>query len=316
VEKAKQLIQEKIRGRLASGPSEMRRTFQMFDRDGSGSISMAEFRTVLKENCGLQFEQKILDALMKEIGVKEMDFTAFTKLVLGSNVESDNSFSDNSALLSQSDLHGNTDVMIRRRVREKWRSLIAMFKRTADKNGDMSPKQVKSVLYKHDILMADKIFDKMVKEMDTDGDGSISYNEFLAYFDSGQADEVSLTPTIHSMPLAKAGLDEGLLQFSLSNLFIWRIPYKLQEMSVTNNSAPSYIHTGHGAHPRQGVRPAAGRTGGTAARLADLQRRRLGLRGLVRVRLGSEGQPGDHLRAAAAGQADRSVRERPREWTD
>ena len=32
------MIRDKVRGRLPSGPSELRRTFQFFDRDGSGWV--------------------------------------------------------------------------------------------------------------------------------------------------------------------------------------------------------------------------------------------------------------------------------------
>jgi hypothetical protein len=46
----------------------------------------------------------------------------------------------------------------------------------------------------------------------------------------------------------RAGLDEGLLQFSPSNLLCSTMLYGeslyLQEMPGTNNSAPSYIHAG------------------------------------------------------------------------
>eukprot|EP01051_Picozoa_sp_SAG22_P030629 SAG22_NODE_11983_length_461_cov_0.668508_1_plen_78_part_00 len=53
--KAKELIREKMRGRLAGGPSELRRTFQYFDGDGSGQIDFEEFEEGLKLHCGLQF---------------------------------------------------------------------------------------------------------------------------------------------------------------------------------------------------------------------------------------------------------------------
>jgi|EP01044_Picomonas_judraskeda_P012505 Ca2+-binding EF-hand superfamily protein len=48
------MIRDKIRGRLSAGPSELRRTFQFFDADGSGSIDMKEFAEALKVRCGLQ----------------------------------------------------------------------------------------------------------------------------------------------------------------------------------------------------------------------------------------------------------------------
>ena len=45
----KKLIADKIRGRLSSGPSKNRRTFQFFDRDGSGAIDLDEFVDGLKK---------------------------------------------------------------------------------------------------------------------------------------------------------------------------------------------------------------------------------------------------------------------------
>eukprot|EP01052_Picozoa_sp_SAG31_P041269 SAG31_NODE_6211_length_2119_cov_1.903960_1_plen_664_part_01 len=205
VTKAKEMIQDKIRGRLPSGPAELRRTFQFFDRDGGGTVSIDEFKYALKRYCGLQFEENLLQKLIAEFdkdGSGELDFAKFSQLVLGSTPETDGtSVTDNSALLAISDDNGNSDMMLRRKVREKWRSLITMFKQTSDASGDLTPAQLKSVLYKHDILVAEKQFHVMLAEMDDDGDGVISYSEFLKYFDKGQADEVSLTPTITAMPL-------------------------------------------------------------------------------------------------------------------
>lgn len=47
-ERALTLIRDKVRGRLASGPSEMRRAFQFFDRDGSGSVDVGELEVTLR----------------------------------------------------------------------------------------------------------------------------------------------------------------------------------------------------------------------------------------------------------------------------
>jgi hypothetical protein len=48
VDKAVTLIRDKIRGRLEGGPSELRRAFQFFDADGSGSIDHDELRKGLR----------------------------------------------------------------------------------------------------------------------------------------------------------------------------------------------------------------------------------------------------------------------------
>ena len=64
IREVKQLVQDKIRGRLTSGPSELRRTFQFFDRDGSGQIDFEEMEATLRVQCGLKFEDSLLQAII------------------------------------------------------------------------------------------------------------------------------------------------------------------------------------------------------------------------------------------------------------
>ena len=47
VDKAVTLIRDKIRARLEGGPSELSRAFKFFDADGSGTISLEEFRKAM-----------------------------------------------------------------------------------------------------------------------------------------------------------------------------------------------------------------------------------------------------------------------------
>ena len=57
MERASQLIREKIESRLTSGPDGLRRAFQFFDKDGSGSISLPEFDKALKEYIMLDLDE-------------------------------------------------------------------------------------------------------------------------------------------------------------------------------------------------------------------------------------------------------------------
>ena len=59
VAQAKKMIQESIESRMESGPSGLRRAFQMFDGDGSGSISKQEFIHTLRLHCMLEFETHV-----------------------------------------------------------------------------------------------------------------------------------------------------------------------------------------------------------------------------------------------------------------
>lgn len=209
VPKAKDLISEKIRGRLAGGPSEMRRAFQFFDRDGGGTIDLDEFAHGLAQFCGLKFSDSILKALMKSWDTDEtgeLDYVKFCKVVMGSTgAAAETSFvNDAHARAVASDSQGNSTQFLRRKVRQEMRSLLTDFKHQADKNGNVTPEQLNDILYKHDIIMADKDFAKMITEMDEDGDGELSYSEFLNYFTPGQADEAVVSAVVDNIPVAKA----------------------------------------------------------------------------------------------------------------
>jgi Ca2+-binding EF-hand superfamily protein len=212
VDAALQLILEKVRGRLPGGPSEMRRSFQFFDRDGGGSIDLEELKVGLEKLCGLRFSDKINNGLMKifsggrEDGKGEMNYLQFCKYVLGSSGESsETSFvNDTSTRAEASDAKGNSAKMLRRKVREKWKPLIVDFKHRDPQNTGLLPEQLQQVLYKHDIIFADKDFDVMCRKMDSDNDGTISYGEFLTYFAPGQEDEKMTAAELKTLTAPKA----------------------------------------------------------------------------------------------------------------
>eukprot|EP01049_Picozoa_sp_SAG25_P006567 SAG25_NODE_499_length_7388_cov_11.651393_9_plen_185_part_00 len=73
-------------------------------------------------------------------------------------------------------------------MREKWKSLHVAFKNAVgseDPSASITPAQLRAVLHGADIVLADQQFEKLVRDMDDDGDGSLSYGEFLAFFGKG-----------------------------------------------------------------------------------------------------------------------------------
>jgi len=103
---------------------------------------------------------------------------------------------NNEAANRQGDASGNSEQALRRRVRENWKSLHVAFKHASDSEGDMTPVQLREVLYRFDIIMADKQYNALCIEMDEDGDGMISYQEFLKYFGVGSDHDKDVVGTI------------------------------------------------------------------------------------------------------------------------
>ena len=68
MERASQLIREKIESRLTSGPDGLRRAFQFFDKDGSGSISLPEFDKALKEYIMLDLDEPTVRGCFERFG--------------------------------------------------------------------------------------------------------------------------------------------------------------------------------------------------------------------------------------------------------
>ena len=87
VDDAITMIRDKVRGRLRSGPSELRRTFQLFDRDGSGAVDFGQLAETLRLSCGIQFEEQLLKEVIARFDPQSaghLDFVNFTALVSGS----------------------------------------------------------------------------------------------------------------------------------------------------------------------------------------------------------------------------------------
>eukprot|EP01043_Picozoa_sp_COSAG02_P027730 COSAG02_NODE_1648_length_11502_cov_30.464439_5_plen_1094_part_00 len=199
IKQVRQLVLDKVRGRLVGGPSELRRTYQFFDRDGSGSIEYPEFRRVMKEHVGLQFSDKIFAELMKvydDDGKGLIDFRKFTENVMESKQSDNTSVMNNEAMTRTGDDFGNSEQALRRRVRENWKNLHVAFQHATNESGEMTPVQLREVLYRFDIIMADKQFNALVAKMDEDADGMLSYQEFMKYFGVGSEHDKNVVGTI------------------------------------------------------------------------------------------------------------------------
>jgi len=130
---------------------DIRDSFALYDRDGNGSISLIELREVLR-NIG----EKVTDDEINQIiriadqdGDGEIDYDEFVEL--------------------RSKLKGDE--------KEDLRKAFAVFDQ--DGNGSISQVELKIVLDKIGIHMSEAEVERTMSEADTDGDGEISYTEFV-----------------------------------------------------------------------------------------------------------------------------------------
>jgi Ca2+-binding EF-hand superfamily protein len=156
------MIRQKIEQRLASGPGGLRRAFQFFDSDGSGSISHAEFRNELRTRCGLEFTHELLGKVMARFDDdgQGVDYRKFVQLVMGSKATDSTSFGDTSvaSMAQGGDAAGTSTQFLKRKIREQWKSLGMAFRNTDRKqSGYVSEEELLSILRNHQVdFVADR----------------------------------------------------------------------------------------------------------------------------------------------------------------
>ena len=96
------IIRDKISQRMEGGPASLRRAFQFFDADGSGSISHQEFKDALKLKTMLVFEDSLLRKVMDqfdESGTGEITYNMFCEMVMDSKSSDSTSFGASSPVV-------------------------------------------------------------------------------------------------------------------------------------------------------------------------------------------------------------------------
>jgi hypothetical protein len=85
-------------------------------------------------------------------------------------------------------------MMIKQAVQRRAKDLKLLFTAAdTDGSGDLNVEEMKSVLYKLDIIFEDRHFDVLMRKIDNDGSGDVSYNEFVRYFGKGSEADRNLT---------------------------------------------------------------------------------------------------------------------------
>eukprot|EP01050_Picozoa_sp_SAG11_P005033 SAG11_NODE_339_length_10506_cov_12.368588_2_plen_858_part_00 len=164
VPQAVTLIRDKIQQKLEGGPAGLRRAYQYFDEDGSGSISMEEFAKALRMKCMLVFDKALLAKVFASFDpdeTGEINYQSFCELVMGSKSRDSTSFSNGLAAGADKVHHGdmdprNVEKVVRRKVLESWKELKHLFAHLDQGEGDISYEDLRYALERYDIVLTDK----------------------------------------------------------------------------------------------------------------------------------------------------------------
>lgn len=138
--------------------AEFKRVFSLFDKDGDGTITTDELRTVMRALNRNPVETDLKD-MIKEVQAargRGIDFPSFLTL-MGDNM---------------------TAIDNEEEIKEAFTVL------DKDGNGFIGAADLRQAMSNMDEELADEEIDEMIREADTDGDGVVSFEEFRSMMTS------------------------------------------------------------------------------------------------------------------------------------
>ena len=131
---------------------ELATVFKAFDKNGDGRLSFAEVKTGYLEHYGKIMSDKEVEVMFRSVDTDNSGFIDFTEFIVASMKEEELT----------------TDEYLKR--------AFLMFDK--DKTGLIHPDEIKKVLGFGSEALSPKIMETIMKEVDENGDGEISFDEF------------------------------------------------------------------------------------------------------------------------------------------
>ncbi|XP_022334727.1 neo-calmodulin-like isoform X1 [Crassostrea virginica] len=142
--------------------AEFREAFNLFDKDGDGSITTTELGTVMR-SLGQNPTESELQDMINEVDYDEsgtIDFDEFLQMMARKMRDTDTT--------------------------EELKEAFKVFDK--DGNGFISASELRHVMKSLGERLTDEEVDEMIKEADLDGDGQVNYEEFVKMMASGKKD--------------------------------------------------------------------------------------------------------------------------------
>ncbi|XP_011427026.1 calmodulin-A-like [Crassostrea angulata] len=142
--------------------AEFREAFNLFDKDGDGSITTMELGTVMR-SLGQNPTEGELQDMINEVDYDEsgtIDFDEFLQMMARKMRDTDTT--------------------------EELKEAFKVFDK--DGNGFISASELRHVMKSLGERLTDEEVDEMIKEADLDGDGQVNYEEFVKMMASGKKD--------------------------------------------------------------------------------------------------------------------------------
>merc|ERR1712043_78325 len=138
---------------------EFKASFDVFDKDGDGTISTSELEAVMKA-LGQNPSEEDIEDMISEIDLDKngiIDFTEFVAMMTRNDEQLDN--------------------------QEELREVFKVFDK--DGNGLISAIELKLAMSNLGENITDEEVNEMIKEADVDGDGQVNYMEFVTMMNKG-----------------------------------------------------------------------------------------------------------------------------------
>jgi len=134
--------------------SEFREAFQLYDKDGDGTISVKELMEVMKVLSQVLTEPELLEMVKKETANEKAETIEFAEFL---------------SLMAKRlrDVDNEEELLAAFRVFDK------------DETGKISVAELRQEMTKMEDKLTDEEIDELIKEVDIFGDGNINYDEMV-----------------------------------------------------------------------------------------------------------------------------------------